>query len=197
MRAPPPGAAAEPSGASSQTDADGRSQLSTSSTLSRHAEQFVAQVLPTIRRAAAALGVDPVGMLAQAALETGWGQRMPRTADGSPSLNLFGVKAGGEWNGARAVADTVEFSREGVASQRRTAFRAYGSIEESVSDFAKLLADSPRYRDVVAAGGDAQAYIDGIARSGYATDPEYGNKLNQTLNSGTLRAALNARVTKL
>ena len=197
LRAPSPGAAPAPSGATSQTDADGRSQLSTSSTLSRHAEQFVAQVLPTIRRAAAALGVDPVGMLAQAALETGWGQRMPRTADGAPSLNLFGVKAGGEWNGARAVADTVEFSREGVASQRRTAFRAYGSIEESVSDFAKLLADSPRYRDVVAAGGNAQAYIDGIARSGYATDPEYGNKLNQTLNSGTLRAALNARVTKL
>jgi flagellar protein FlgJ len=136
-------------------------------------------------------------MLAQAALETGWGQRMPRTADGTPSLNLFGVKAGEEWAGARAVADTVEFSRDGVASQRRTAFRAYGSIEESVSDFAKLLAGSPRYRDVVAAGGDAQAYIEGIARSGYATDPEYGDKLNRTLNGGVLRAALSARVTKL
>jgi peptidoglycan hydrolase FlgJ len=192
-----PAAAPAGSGQASQADAQGRSKASTSSNLSRQAEQFVAQVLPTIRRAAAALGVNPVGMLAQAALETGWGQRMPRMADGSPSLNLFGVKAGGEWNGARAVADTVEFSRDGVASQRRTAFRAYGSIEESVSDFAKLLASSPRYREVVAAGGDAQAYVDGIASSGYATDPDYGNKLNQTLNGGTLRSALNARVTKL
>jgi flagellar protein FlgJ len=192
-----PAAAPAASGSTSQTDAGVRSKASTSSNLSRQAEQFVAQVLPTIRRAAAALGVNPVGMLAQAALETGWGQRMPRTAAGTPSLNLFGVKAGGEWNGARAVAGTVEFSRDGVASQRRTAFRAYGSIEESVSDFAKLLASSPRYREVVAAGGDAQAYVDGIASSGYATDPDYGNKLSQTLNGGTLRAALNARVTKL
>jgi flagellar protein FlgJ len=131
-------------------------------------------------------------MLAQAALETGWGQRMPRTAAGSPSLNLFGVKAGYGWNGARAVADTVEVSG-GVATQRRTAFRAYGSIEESVNDFANLLANSPRYREAVAAGGSAQDYVASIAKSGYATDPEYGNKLNQLLNSGTLRAALNAR----
>ena len=178
-------------------DANGRPKTSANPNLSRQAEQFVAQVLPTIRRAAAALGVNPVGMLAQAALETGWGQRMPRTADGTSSLNLFGVKAGEEWAGARAVSDTVEFSRDGVASQRRTAFRAYGSIEESVGDFAKLLAGSPRYRDVVAAGGDAQAYVDGIAKSGYATDPEYGDKLNRTLNGGVLRAALSARVTKL
>jgi flagellar protein FlgJ len=194
---PAPAAAPAASGSTPQADADGRSKATTSSNLSRQAEQFVAQVLPTIRRAAEALGVNPVGMLAQAALETGWGRRMPRTADGTPSLNLFGVKAGGEWNGARAVADTVEFSRDGVASQRRTAFRAYGSIEESVRDFAKLLASSPRYREVLAAGGDAQAYVDGMAGSGYATDPDYGNKLNQTLNGGTLRAALNARVTEL
>ena len=80
-----------------------------------------------------------------------------------------------------------------MASQRRTAFRAYGSIEESVNDFANLLASSPRYRDAVAAGGSAQDYVESIARSGYATDPEYGNKLNQLLNSGTMRAALNAR----
>ena len=103
-------------------------------------------------------------------LETGWGKRMARTADGSPSLNMFGIKAGEGWNGARAVADTVEFSG-GVATQRRTAFRAYGSIEESVSDFANLLSSSPRYREAVAAGGNAQAYIHSIARSGYATDP--------------------------
>jgi flagellar protein FlgJ len=135
-------------------------------------------------------------MLAQAALETGWGQRMPRNADGSSSLNLFGVKAGGEWSGARAVADTVEVSG-GVATQRRTAFRAYGSIEESVDDFASLLATSPRYRDAVAAGDSAQAYVQSIARAGYATDPDYGNKLNQILSSGALRAALVTRLAKL
>jgi len=177
-------------------DAGGRAQApAVDSAGAEHAAQFVGQVLPTIRRAAVALGVNPLGLLAQAALETGWGRRMPRTADGSPSLNMFGIKAGEEWRGARAVADTVEFSG-GVASQRRTAFRAYDSIEESVSDFASLLSSSPRYRDAIA-GGSAQAYIQGIARSGYATDPEYGNKLNQILNSSTLRAALKTQVAAL
>jgi peptidoglycan hydrolase FlgJ len=158
--------------------------------------EFVDQVMPAIRRAATALDVNPLGLLAQAALETGWGQRMARTADGSSSFNLFGVKAGDEWKGARVIADTVEFGN-GVATPRRTAFRAYGSIEESVSDFANLLKKSPRYRDAIAAGGDVHAYIDRMGKSGYATDPEYANKLNQILNSGMLRAALPSRTAAL
>jgi peptidoglycan hydrolase FlgJ len=168
----------------------------TGANLSEQAADFVQQVLPTIRQAAAAVGINPLGMLAQAALETGWGQRMPRTADGNSSLNLFGVKAGSDWGGARAVADTVEISG-GVAKQTRTAFRAYGSIQESVGDFARLLTSSPRYREAVAAGGSAQAYVESIAKAGYATDPEYANKLNEVLNSGTLQAALGARLAKL
>jgi flagellar protein FlgJ len=178
--------------------ADGRSggHLTSDAVTPQHAAQFVSAVLPTIRRAAASLGVSPMGLLAQAALETGWGKRMARTADGMPSLNMFGIKAGEGWNGARAVADTVEFSG-GIATQRRTAFRAYGSIEESVNDFANLLSNSPRYREAIAAGGNAQAYVHSIARSGYATDPDYGNKLNEILNGGTLRAALGARTTAL
>jgi flagellar protein FlgJ len=158
--------------------------------------EFVHRILPPIRRAASALGVDPMGMLAQAALETGWGQRMPRNADGSLSHNMFGIKAGDEWAGARASADTMEVAN-GVATPRRTTFRAYGSIEESVNDFASLLKNSPRYRDVIAAGGNADAYIAGMGKSGYATDPEYANKLNQILRSDTLQSALAARVAAL
>ncbi len=158
--------------------------------------KFVNQVMPVIRRAASALGVNPLGLLAQAALETGCGQRMPRTADGGSSFNLFGVKAGDSWTGARASADTMEFSN-GIATPRRTAFRAYGSIEESVSDFANLLKNSPRYRDAIAAGSDPQAYIQSIGRSGYATDPEYANKLSQILNGDALRSALGSRVAAL
>jgi peptidoglycan hydrolase FlgJ len=192
-----PGPLPHQQGLTPRAGADGRSgapgaNLSTA----QHAAQFVSEVLPTIRRAAQTLGVNPMGLLAQAALETGWGQRMPRTADGTPSLNMFGIKAGEEWRGARAVADTVEFSG-GVATQRRTAFRAYGSIEESAADFANLLKESPRYRDAIAVGGDAQAYIQSIGQSGYATDPDYGNKLNKILNSSTMRAALNSKVISL
>jgi flagellar protein FlgJ len=177
------------SAAPARPQTDSNAAPATSATMLQSATQFVSEVLPTIRSAAQALGVSPLGMLAQAALETGWGKRMPRTADGSPSLNMFGIKADENWDGARASASTVEFSG-GVATQRHTAFRAYGSIEESVSDFANLLQSSPRYRNAVATGANAQAYINSIGKSGYATDPEYGNKLNEILNGSTLRLAL-------
>jgi flagellar protein FlgJ len=158
--------------------------------------EFVQRMLPPIRRAASTLGVDPMGMLAQAALETGWGQRMPRNADGSLSHNVFGIKAGDEWTGARATADTVEISN-GVATPRRSAFRAYGSIEDSVNDFASLLKSSPRYREVIAAGGNPGAYIASMGKSGYATDPEYANKLNQILHGDTLQSAMASRIAAL
>jgi len=153
------------------------------------AGEFVNAVMPTLRAAAGALGVDPVGMLAQAVLETGWGKRMARTADGAASLNMFGIKADELWGGARATANTLEFSG-GVATQHQTAFRAYGSIAESVNDFAGLLRRSPRYAEAVTVGGDAQAYVKSIGQAGYATDPEYANKLNGILNSSTFKAAL-------
>jgi peptidoglycan hydrolase FlgJ len=194
--AAPPASQVKPLPKGAPDSRGGAAPPPTGANLSEQASDFVQQVLPTIRQAAAALGVNPLGMLAQAALETGWGQRMPRTADGNSSLNLFCVKAGSDWSGARAVADTVEISG-GVAKQTRTAFRAYGSIEESVGDFARLLTSSPRYRDAVATGGSAQAYVQSIAKAGYATDPEYANKLNEVLNSGTLQAALGARLAKL
>ncbi len=164
--------------------------------IARSAGEFVAQVMPSIRAAAQALGVDPLGMLAQAALETGWGRRMARNPDGTPSLNLFGVKADERWGGARATASTVEVV-DGVATQRHAVFRAYGSIEESVNDFAHLLKNSPRYRLAVAAGGDAQSFINHMGRSGYATDPGYVDKLNDILHGGTLRAAVKFSTIKL
>jgi flagellar protein FlgJ len=158
-------------------------------TMTQSAADFVNQVLPTIRNAAQALGVNPLGLLAQAALETGWGKRMARTADGATSLNLFGIKADENWDGARATASTVEYSG-GVATQRHAAFRVYGTLEESVKDFVNLLKNSPRYHQAVAAGQDAQAYVNGIGQSGYATDPDYSHKLNEILHGSTLRAAL-------
>jgi flagellar protein FlgJ len=152
------------------------------------AGEFVDRVFPSIRAAAESLGLNPLAMLAQAALETGWGKRMARTADGSPSLNLFGIKADDAWGGARAAARSVEYAG-GIATLKHAAFRAYGSIEESVADFADLLRHSPRYRQAAAAGRDAQAYVDGIGHSGYATDPRYAEKLSEILNSQALRTA--------
>jgi flagellar protein FlgJ len=164
--------------------------------MTQSASEFVDQVLPTIRVAAEGLGVNPLGLLAQAALESGWGKRMPRTADGRLSLNLFGIKADANWGGARATASTLEYSG-GIATLKHTVFRAYGSIEESVKDFANLLTNSPRYRQALNQGVDPHGYARSMGGSGYATDPHYANKLSDILNSGTLRAALNVRSTKL
>jgi flagellar protein FlgJ len=158
--------------------------------------EFIGKLLPSVRHAASNLGLNPEALLAQAALETGWGQRMPKNADGSSSNNLFGIKAGEEWQGARAAADSVEVVN-GVATRRRSQFRAYGSLEESVQDFAKLLATSPRYKEALAAGTDSAAYIAGIGNSGYATDPEYASKLSQIMDSGTIQAVLNPALAKL
>jgi peptidoglycan hydrolase FlgJ len=189
-------AAATPAAGGAAQPAPAPASSAPPTSMLQSATQFVSEVLPTIQRAAHALGVSPLGMLAQAALETGWGQRMPRNADGTPSLNMFGIKADDAWTGPRAVASTVEFSG-GVATPRQTAFRAYGSIQESVSDFANLLKGSHRYRNAIAAGGNAQAYVNSIGQSGYATDPEYANKLNDILNGSTLRLALNVGTKKL
>ncbi len=117
-------------------------------------------------------------------------QVMPSIRTAAQALG-FGIKADDTWAGARAASNTVEYAR-GVATQRQAAFRAYGSVEESVNDFANLLKNSPRYRHAAAAGADAQAYVDGIGRSGYATDPEYAAKLTEILHSNTLRAAVKA-----
>lgn len=186
------GAGPAPAMAAAVPEAAGPAPATTLAT----AAAFVSRVLPAIRSAAQALGVNPTGLLAQAVLETGWGRRMARTANGAPSMNLFGIKADAGWDGERAGAPTVEFAG-GVASMRNAAFRAYGSIEQSVDDFAKLLKNSPRYRQAIAAGQNIQAYVEGIANSGFATDPGYANKLNGILQSGVFRAALHAAMLKL
>ena len=167
-------------------DADGHAGDTSNNLVSGDPGEFVSQVYPAIQRAAQALGVNPLAIMAQAALETGWGKRMPRNSDGTPSHNLFGIKADDNWSGPRVAADTVEFSG-GVVTQKRTAFRAYGCVEDSVNDFAKLLSSSPRYREAVAGGASTQGYVAGIGKSGYATDPQYANKLNDILNSATFR----------
>lgn len=158
--------------------------------------QFVAQALPAITQAAKKLGVSPQAMLAQAVLESGWGQRIPKAADGRSSFNLFGIKAGANWTGPRAVADTVEF--DGTVAKRQTAvFRAYDSIQDCVNDYSKLLASSPRYAGALASGTDPAAFIQALGSSGYATDPDYVNKLKQILASDRLQSAFAARTASL
>ena len=150
------------------------------------AESFVERLLPHARWAAGQLGVSPAAIIAQAALETAWGRRMPRTADGRPSHNLFGIKAGASWSGASASAQTLEYA-DGVAVRGRAEFRAYDSIEDGVRDYVAVLSRNPRFRQALSAGTDALGFVAGLARSGYATDPSYAQKLKAVLASPLLR----------
>jgi flagellar protein FlgJ len=138
-------------------------------------DQFVARMLPAAQRASQATGVAPQLIMAQAALESGWGKREPRADDGSQSFNLFGIKADKSWKGAVVETTTTEYVG-GVAQKTRASFRAYASYEEGFADYAKFLTSNPRYANVLATSDAAQA-AHGLQRAGYATDPGYGSKL--------------------
>ena len=135
-------------------------------------EQFISELLPHANEAARELGVDPRALIAQAALETGWGRSQP----GGDSHNLFGIKAGANWNGASVQANTQEFGA-GVTSRIDASFRAYGSPRESVEDYVRLIRDNPRYASAMNTGSDVQAFANALQRGGYATDPDYARKL--------------------
>jgi flagellar protein FlgJ len=149
---------------------------------------FVASVWPHATAASQQTGIPPHFLVAHAALESGWGRAEPRLADGRPSHNLFGIKAGSNWQGAVVEASTTEYVN-GVAEQRVERFRAYGSYAAAFQDYAQLLAKSSRYAEVVASR-DASSFARGLQRAGYATDPLYANKLERIIGGPTLRAAL-------
>jgi len=127
-------------------------------------------------------GVPAKFMLGQAALETGWGKRMIRNADGTNSNNLFGIKAGPGWKGKVATAVTTEYVN-GVAHRRVEKFRAYETPADSFKDYARMLANNPRYDKVINSNGDAAAFAHGLQRAGYATDPNYGHKLSKIIKN--------------
>jgi len=145
---------------------------------------FVRTLEPLAQSAGNSLGVAPDTLIAQAALETGWGRNMPVDSNGRISSNLFGVKAGDSWRGAAVQATTTEYA-QGTPSTTRAAFRSYGDAAQSVGDYVSLLRASPRYASALGAGSNVQAFGSGLQRGGYATDPDYVNKLVATV--ATLR----------
>lgn len=159
-------------------------------------QNFVDRLWPHAVDAAAELGVSPHVLLAQAALETGWGKRELRTADGANSYNLFNIKAGRGWSGAVAATETTEYYN-GRAQRETAQFRAYGSYAESFADYARLLKSSPRYAGALEQGGNAHGFVRALQSGGYATDPMYADKIMRVLNSGAFRTSLSASAADL
>ncbi|MGB0784360.1 MAG: flagellar assembly peptidoglycan hydrolase FlgJ, partial [Marinomonas sp.] len=145
-------------------------------------QEFVENLWPHAQRAAEKLGVNPKAVLAQAALETGWGKYPIAKEDGTASFNLFGIKADSRWQGDRAVVNTLEF-RDGVAKREKAAFRAYDSFSQSFEDYAHFLSSSERYKGALEAGNDASMFAASLQQGGYATDPKYAEKIDNILSS--------------
>ncbi len=137
---------------------------------------FARSLWPEAQQAARQLGVSPVSLIAQAALETDWGRSMPRGTSGASSNNLFGIKAASGWNGDAVESATREYS-DGVPSSVQAQFRSYGSTSQCFQDYVALLQGNPRYAAALGTGGDVRAFASGLQRGGYATDPDYARKL--------------------
>lgn len=153
--------------------------------VSGKAQDFVQAHTQAAERVAQESGIPAAFMLGQAAHETGWGKRAIRDEQGRDSHNLFGIKAGANWTGPVAVATTTEVI-DGRAIKVKARFRAYASAEESFRDYANLIGNSPRYAGVMQARGDAQSFARNLQKAGYATDPQYADKLGRVINT-TLR----------
>ena len=151
----------------------------------RGAAAFVQQHEQAAQAAEAATGIPAAFMIGQAAHESGWGRREILNADGTPSHNLFGIKAGADWKGAVAETTTTEYV-DGRAVKTVARFRSYASHAESFADYARLMKNSPRYQQVLAQAQDASSFASGLQRAGYATDPAYADKLTRVINT-TLR----------
>ena len=141
-------------------------------------DAFVATMLPMAQQAADRIGVDPLYLVAQAALETGWGKSVMRQQDGSSSHNLFGIKATGSWQGAQARAITSEF-RGGQMVKETAEFRSYDSYQDSFHDLVTLLQSNNRYKEVLNAADKPEQFVRELQKAGYATDPEYASKISQ------------------
>jgi flagellar protein FlgJ len=150
---------------------------------------FIVDILPQARSAAKSLGVSAELLLAQAALETGWGKHTMKFDDGRSSNNLFGIKAGPGWQGNSLHKTSLEH-KDGVLQPQLSSFRAYATPAQSLADYVDFIRTNPRYQHALQQTGDDQAYIREVHQAGYATDPEYANKVMGILNGETLQRTL-------
>lgn len=141
-----------------------------------NASEFLDAVLPHARAAASALGLNPLVLAAQAALETGWGKYVIRDRAGQSTHNFFNIKADRSWQGEKAEVSTLEY-RGGVPVREQAQFRKYSDIAESFADYVRFLQNNPRYQDALSVAADERQFAVGLQNAGYATDPAYADKI--------------------
>ncbi|MFY8272927.1 flagellar assembly peptidoglycan hydrolase FlgJ [Pseudoalteromonas sp. SSDWG2] len=152
-----------------------------------NAKEFIDGVWQFAQQAAEKIGVHPGVMIAQAALETGWGKHIITAANGQSSNNLFNIKAHRDWQGSSIAKTTVEYE-QGVAVRKKEPFRVYDSLQQSFDDFVSFLQSNPRYQQALDVADKPAAFIDAISEAGYATDPHYASKVKRVLAQPELKA---------
>ncbi len=142
----------------------------------RSQNEFIEALRPHAIRAGRQLGVHPGVLLAQAALESGWGKKAIRQADGEKSYNLFGIKADSHWQGPSTAASTLEYEG-GIFQPQRAKFRSYQGYADSFQDYVEFIQSNPRYVEALRSAEDPRKYMEVLQKAGYATDPDYATKV--------------------
>ena len=142
----------------------------------RSADEFINLLKPHAEKVAGETGLPAKALIAQAALETGWGQRIVPGRHGGSSNNLFNIKADQRWSGDKSHVNTLEFDGM-TAGKQKAAFRSYANLEQSLRDYANFIKQHPRYENAVAVADKPEQYAEQLQQAGYATDPQYADKL--------------------
>ncbi|MCF2859353.1 flagellar assembly peptidoglycan hydrolase FlgJ [Pseudoalteromonas sp. SMS1] len=154
-------------------------------------EDFVSTLWDYAKSAAQKLGLNPAVMVAQAALETGWGKHVITKPDGNSSFNLFNIKADSRWEGDSASKMTLEFE-QGLPVKKQANFRAYESLKDSFSDYVDFLQSNPRYEEALKKASEPSEYLEALQQAGYATDPNYANKIRNVLGGAHFQSAVSS-----
>ena len=146
---------------------------------------FVESLYPEAVSAAKELNIDPKALIAQAAVETGWGKHLIHQGNGENSHNLFGIKADKRWQGEKAVVSTLEYVNN-VPEKQQAAFRSYQSFSDSLNDYVDFIKSNPRYHQAIQNTQKPEQYFNALQEAGYATDPQYANKVMSVYNGQLL-----------
>ena len=152
----------------------------------KNQQSFIDTLLPFAKKAAKALGVSPAALIAQSALETGWGSKVIAAPDQQSSFNLFNIKANKAWQGDHVSKNSLEVEN-GVGVKRQSNFRSYDNIAQSFSDYQSFIKNNQRYSEALKQGGNAGRYAEELQKAGYATDPQYAQKIKNIMQNDAFK----------
>ena len=152
-------------------------------------KSFIDTLMPYAKKMAKTLGISPAALIAQSALETGWGKKIINGTDNQSSFNLFNIKAQKDWQGEKVAKDSLEVE-DGIGIKRRSDFRSYQDYAQSFNDYGQFITNNQRYKEALKQGTDAGRYVEELQKAGYATDPQYAEKIKQIMNNESFKTAV-------